>query len=175
MFDPTAFENMKVVIEGELYDRDLSGEIRIQDRNDLFNSAKLSRTYDITFTDQSNNATNVSCTLFMEAGLANLAAELLPIAQSEKLAGCKVTVRYTVIHQEQREIFHKIQTTLEDIWGSERTINQLVMINPISEQTSVRNEINILFNRLIYEDQMDDITAMVDYMLLGIKKISEII
>lgn len=35
MFDPTAFDNMKVVIEGAIYDLDLDGEISIIDRNDL--------------------------------------------------------------------------------------------------------------------------------------------
>ena len=49
LFDPTAFENIKVVIEGEIYDRDLSGEIFVTDRNDWFNSAKLSRKYEISF------------------------------------------------------------------------------------------------------------------------------
>lgn len=175
MFDPTAFENMKVVIEGELYDRDLSGEIRILDRNDLFNSAKLSRTYNLIFTDCSTYNLDVSCTLIMEAELANLAAELLPIAHSDKLAGCKVTVKYTVNHQEQREIFQKIQSALEGIWGSGRTIDQVISRNPFSDQNLVTNEIKITFNRLVYEDQVDDITAMIDYMLVGIKKLREII
>ena len=49
MFDPTAFENMKVVMEGIFYDKDLSGEIIILDRNDIMNIAKLSRTYDLSF------------------------------------------------------------------------------------------------------------------------------
>jgi hypothetical protein len=41
MFDPTAFDNMKVVLEGALYDLDIMGEIIITDRNDLFNTAKM--------------------------------------------------------------------------------------------------------------------------------------
>lgn len=49
MFDPTAFDNMKVVIEGALYDLDICGEIVITDRNDSFNMAKMSRTFDISF------------------------------------------------------------------------------------------------------------------------------
>lgn len=175
MFDPTAFENMKVVIEGELYDRDLTGEIRIQDRNDLFNSAKLSRKYDITFSDQINDAQEMSCTLILEASLVNLAAELLPIAHSEKNAGCQVTVKYTVLHQEEKEIYPKIQIALEEIWGSGRTISQFVTTDPFSKQPFIKNEIQISFNRLVYEDQMDDLTEMVNYMLLGIKKLREII
>ena len=43
MFDPTAYENMRVVLEGIFYDKDLSGEILVIDRNDIVNTAKLSR------------------------------------------------------------------------------------------------------------------------------------
>ncbi|MGZ4162287.1 MAG: hypothetical protein ACXVNF_16040, partial [Neobacillus sp.] len=50
VFDPTAFDNMKVVIEGALYDMDIIGEIIITDRNDIMNMAKLSRRFDICFT-----------------------------------------------------------------------------------------------------------------------------
>ena len=49
MFDPTAFENIKVVLEGAVYDLDLNGEIIIIDRNDLINTAKLSRKYELSF------------------------------------------------------------------------------------------------------------------------------
>ena len=36
-------------MEGIFYDKDLSGEIVIVDRNDLINTAKLSRSYDLPF------------------------------------------------------------------------------------------------------------------------------
>ena len=49
MFDPTAFENMRVVMEGIFYDKDLSGDITIVDRNDVINTAKMSRDFDLSF------------------------------------------------------------------------------------------------------------------------------
>ncbi|SID87142.1 Uncharacterised protein [Mycobacteroides abscessus subsp. abscessus] len=48
LFDPTAYENMKIVMEGLLYDKDLAGQISIIDRNELINTAKLSRTFEIS-------------------------------------------------------------------------------------------------------------------------------
>jgi len=175
MFDPTAFENMKVVIEGELYDRDLSGKIRIKDRNDIFNSAKLSRKYDITFTDQQENKVDVFCTFIMEAGLANLAAELLPVAHSSKLAGCQISIKFSLKLKEDISIFLKIEHILREIWGTERIINQMITHNPLSNQHMVTNEATVLFNRLVYEDQMDDITVMVDYMIASIDKLRDLI
>ena len=49
LFDPTAFDNMKVVLEGAVYDRDLFGDILIVSRDDLVNLATLSRKFTIEF------------------------------------------------------------------------------------------------------------------------------
>ncbi len=171
MFDPTAFENMKVVIEGELYDRDLSGEIRIEDRNDIFNSAKLSRKYEITFTDQLED---ITCTFIMEADLANLAAELLPTIHSNKLAGSHISIKFTFMQEESMAIFQKIERTLKEIWGAERMIKQLIIRDPLSNKSMITNETTIIFNRLVYEDQVDDIIAMVDYMNASLAKLREL-
>jgi IS4 transposase len=49
MFDPTAFDNMKVIIEGLLYDKDLDGEYEITDRNDFVNLSKMDRLFSIRY------------------------------------------------------------------------------------------------------------------------------
>ncbi len=49
MFDPTAFDNLKVVLEGAVYDLDLSGEINIINRKDLFDFANYERNYQIHY------------------------------------------------------------------------------------------------------------------------------
>lgn len=171
MFDPTAFENMKVVIEGELYDSDLTGEIRIKDRNDIFNSAKLSRRYDITFTDQKDKKVDVWCTFILEAGLANLAAELLPIAHSAKLAGCQIQIEFSFVHKENISFAQNIERVLKEIWGQDRIINVMTKRSPFSGKNEVTYVAAVTFNRLIYEDQVDDLTAMVDYMIDSIAKL----
>ena len=75
MFDPTAFDNMKVVIEGALYDLDLAGKIVIIDRNDIMNIAKMSRRFDVSFTLPE---ARVTAMIEITSNLINLAAELLP-------------------------------------------------------------------------------------------------
>lgn len=47
LFDPTAFENMKVVLEGAVYDRDFIGDILVINRDDIVNLSTMSRTYKI--------------------------------------------------------------------------------------------------------------------------------
>ncbi|WP_102274840.1 hypothetical protein [Cytobacillus massiliigabonensis] len=173
MFDPTAFDNMKVVIEGAIYDEDLTGGITIIDRNDLLNSAKLSRRYEVSFSIHKNDS--VVCTFILEAGLENLAAELLPSAKSELLAGCQLYVKFSFMHPNERSYFQTIERCLKDIWGPERSISQSAFFNPFDEGNSVRNETFISFNRLVYEDQLDDILEMVNYMIVSLERLRTIV
>jgi hypothetical protein len=163
MFDPTAFDNMKVVIEGALYDLDLAGEIVIIDRNDIVNMAKMSRSFDVHFRNSSTQKVSVTAKLELQADLINLAAELLPNSMSQKQSGC--TMKLQFFHegitneaqvQEIREIFI-------DIWGETRQINQSVTITP--SKSLIENCISIEFDRLISEEQMDDLVEMIDFML----------
>ncbi|QNG61538.1 hypothetical protein H4O14_08705 [Bacillus sp. PAMC26568] len=41
MFDPTAFDNLKVVLEGEIYDADLEGIIEVIKRKDIVDLQQL--------------------------------------------------------------------------------------------------------------------------------------
>ncbi|GLB57897.1 hypothetical protein [Cytobacillus sp. NCCP-133] len=173
MFDPTAFENMKVVMEGGFYDRDLSGEIRIIDRNDILNSAKMARCYEITFTDIAGEK-DISCSYKMEAGLENLAAELMPEGKSERLAGCRVSVRFTMQLNNDPQLFRENRKILRDIWGRERTIKQTVNYNPEGADHSVTAETFVLFNRLVYEEQIDDLSEMINYMIASLQALKNI-
>lgn len=164
MFDPTAFENIKVVIEGEIYDRDLNGEIVVIDRNDWINTAKLSRKYEISFRLKEMEPSGLSATMILEAGLENLSAELLRQEQSKHLSGCTVVIHFSLVHRNESIVYQAIQNVLEEIWGKGRTIEQIVQINPFGAKTSVNNRAVISFNRLVYEDQIDDLSKMIDYM-----------
>lgn len=175
MFDPTAFENMKVIFEGELYDRDLAGEISIIDRNDLMNVAKLKRIFEITFINQpSIRANQVKCTVTLEANLENLAAELLPAVQSEKLSGCYIYIMFSLDHPNKMDIHKAISDVMTEIWGSERTYKQVASFDPLKNSDSMHKEISIEFNRIVYEDQISDLIQMIEYMLLTLDKLERI-
>ncbi|WP_026581156.1 hypothetical protein [Bacillus sp. J33] len=174
MFDPTAFENMKVVMEGGFYDRDLNGEIRIIDRNDIINSAKMARRYEIAFTDIVDEREDIFCTFTMEAGLENLAAELSPEGRSEKLAGCHVSVKFAMDLKNDSQLIKENREILQEIWGSDRTIKQIVKYDPESMDNTVQAEAVILFNRLVYEEQIDDLTEMINYMMISLQALNKI-
>jgi hypothetical protein len=173
LFDPTAFENIKVVIEGEIYDRDLSGEIAVIDRNDWINTAKLSRKYEICFRLEASKAPRLSATMVLEAGLEHLSAELL--GHSDHLAGCIASIRFNLQHPDDDDIYKSVQNVLESIWGKGRAIKQAALIPPFETAAMVENKATVSFNRLIYEDQIDDLSEMVQYMVESLKKLKQVI
>ncbi|HAQ07435.1 MAG TPA: hypothetical protein DCR24_07935 [Bacillus bacterium] len=172
MFDPTAFENIKVVIEGEIYDRDLSGEIVVIDRNDWINTAKLSREYEISFSLPAVGPSGLYATMTLEAGIENLSAELLNKDTAQHLAGCMVNIHFSMLHRNDSSVFMAIQKVLEDIWGMDRAINQIAHITPLANSPEVNNISTIAFNRLVYEDQIDDLAEMINYMITSLEKLS---
>lgn len=58
-----------------------------------------------------------------------------------------------------------IQQKLEAIWGNDRAIVQTANISPLDDTSFVNNKVSISFNRLIYEDQIDDLSEMIAYMI----------
>jgi hypothetical protein len=163
MFDPTAFDNMKVVIEGALYDLDLAGEIVITDRNDIVNMAKMSRSFDVHFQQSSNQQAIVTAKLEIKADLMNLAAELLPNFLSQKQSGCAIKLQFFHHGITDEAELKNIRDIFLTIWGESRQISQSVTITPL--KSLIYNCITIEFDRLISEDQMDDLVEMIEFMM----------
>ncbi|GHH98264.1 hypothetical protein [Neobacillus kokaensis] len=165
MFDPAAFDNMKVVIEGALYDKDLDGEIAITDRNDIFNIAKMSRMFNIYFSFPEIAEGILSAKIELEARFDNLAAELLSGSVSEKLAGCYVTLQFFIEHEDEINQYQAVQKIFSGVWGELRKITQTIEYNPLAKPQKVKNVVTIDFERLIREEQMDDLVEMTEFML----------
>jgi hypothetical protein len=172
MFDPTAFENMKVVLEGALYDLDLNGEIIIFDRNDFINLAKLSRKYEACFS-LVERSKNISAKLVLEAGLDNLAAELLPGAVSENRSGCLIYLQFYFEHSQKIINYDKIEKALLDIWGSTRKMTYLASFYPLQKEKRMQSEVKIEFERLIQENQIDDLVEMIDSMITTLYRLQD--
>jgi ASC-1-like (ASCH) protein len=172
MFDPTAFENMKVVLEGAVYDLDLTGDISIIDRNDYINTAKLSRKYELSF--KAENSSSVSAGIILEAELENLAAELLPVSRLEQQAGCWIRLLFSFEHHDNIIDYEKIQKVVSDIWGIGRKIKQTVNFYPLQKE-KMKSEVTIDFGRLVREDQIEDLTEMIDIMITTCEQIQALI
>ncbi|WML47769.1 hypothetical protein RCG23_20905 [Neobacillus sp. PS3-34] len=173
MFDPTAFDNLKVVLEGTLYDKDLNEELVIADRNDTVNLAKLSRSFDFLFYLAGEKQNYTQAKLLLESKLENLASELLPGTDSSHLSGCRVQLYFYLEHKNKHHLFSEIQDILTEIWGPERKITQSIQLNPLKNDEFISNTISVNFDRMIYEDQIKDLIDMIDYMMDTLNKLDE--
>ena len=175
MFDPTAFENMKVVLEGAVYDRDLIGDVLVVQRDDIVNLSTMERTYRIEFElKEPRGAIHLTGGVCLKASLKNLSAELLAPLVDEKHAGSTVEVFLMIPEKLTKEDITIIYSELERIWGKDRIIAMT------ERQTSVRDQIEessctftISFGRLVKEEQMDDLADMVDYLIPSLEVIAE--
>lgn len=172
MFDPTAFENMKVVVEGAVYDHDFYGDIVVTNRQDLVNLAHLSRKFIMEMELKSPlSDTPVVGVVSLGANLENLSAELLP-NQSPFNEGSTITVALKMARQLEGIQGGQLLTIIEGIWGSDRhieLINHTYRDNKNSQLTYT-TECKISFGRLIKEEQMDDLTDMLDTLIESLKK-----
>ncbi|WP_110112274.1 hypothetical protein [Bacillus sp. CGMCC 1.16541] len=159
MFDPIVFDNLKVVVEGEIYELDLSGEVSVVNREDFVDLAHFTRTYRISF--QQHGC--CIATLKLSTDLDNIHAELNP-TRNEK-PGCTVFIQFTYTQNVpfDKQQCANIQQMLEDIWGETRMITQRLSQEVGKEE--YENLITVTFNRFIYEDQVGDLVEMIDYML----------
>ena len=175
MFDPTAFENMRVVMEGIFYDKDLKGEIKILDRNDYLNTAKLSRSYDLSFQLSSSYHQPVICKFTLTAGLENLTAELLPEYVPPRYAGCVSKLEFTFISDFNESLISEVNEALRDIWGESR-INKLTVC---WEAPSIIEQVIytalVSFDRIIHEDQIEDLSEMTNYMVRTLEMLEMIL
>jgi len=170
MFDPTAFDNMKVVIEGAIYDRDISGDLVIIDRNDIMNMAKMSREFDITFRLPDSAYT---AKFEMKAMLSNLAAELVPIIDTEALAGCYVGVQFFLEHEKEID-YQRLTKILLDVWGASRTINIALHYDPLALNKRMKTVLSVSFERLITEDHLNDLIGMTEYLINTLEQINNL-
>ncbi|MCM3215610.1 hypothetical protein M3612_14010 [Niallia taxi] len=163
MFDPTAYDNLKTVIEGLLYDKDLEGVINILDRKDMLNMSTMSREFHLAFalSDQKNAQLIFS----LYASLENLASELLELEDKLDLVGANVKLTIVVRHENKQEIIELLQDLLRKIWGTEQIIKQEIRYQPLGSDNIVTNHITIVFSRLVTEGHIDDLAEMTDYML----------
>jgi hypothetical protein len=169
MFDPTAFDNMKVVMEGALYDRDSKGDIIITDRNDLINLAKMSRRFDVSFQlPDGKSIANVK----IYSTLLNLAAELFPSVQTEQQAGCFVRLEF-YLEQNKELNYQDLKNIFLNIWGDSRDISLSIQYNPLEIDKNISTTITVDFGRLINEEQMDDLVEMADFMITTLQQLNK--
>ncbi|MCS7461113.1 hypothetical protein N0M98_13245 [Paenibacillus doosanensis] len=167
MFDPTIFDNLKVVFEGAMYDMDLSGELQIVNRTDRVELSAMSRSFGMEAVRKPDGA--VKGSFFLKASLADLSAELL--AEQGKQPGCSLELEFVYPIQEPARDCEEAEAILRSIWGEAPSILQVVQ-TVYGQEPSVRtNHVTVQFSRKLDERQIDDIPSLLEHLALSMERL----
>lgn len=167
MFDPTVFDNLKVVLEGAVYDSDLHGQLHIIGRSDRVELSAMSRYYAIQF-----------CL----PGKPETWAELRLWADTEDLAGEIMELDSVTLGCQMQPVFYKhlkdpdsecpaIERLTTEIWGSH--VHQIQKITSVYGDSNAPplNEITVQFHRRFGEEVIPDLPQMLEHMLYMLERL----
>ncbi|MFC7395303.1 hypothetical protein [Scopulibacillus cellulosilyticus] len=153
MFDPTIYENLKVVIEGAVYELDLNGNLSVIDRVDNIDLAKMSRDFSLTFTKRDGT---VSAKLTLSANTQTLSAEILD-ADTANL-GCQLKITFYVNVQHPETDCEAILFLINKHWRKYRpSVTQHLSYIYGEYNGEFQDAINISLNESINESHISEV------------------
>ncbi|BCJ87027.1 hypothetical protein [Effusibacillus dendaii] len=176
MFDPTVFDNLKVVMEGGLYDLERQGRLQIVGRQDLLDLATMSRTFSLTF--QLTEDDESQATVALSSSLTDFAVELARLRLVEPSPpGCKLQIRYQFENwtgAASRSEY--IAGLLRQWWTDEIAVEHLVQSVyrdvDTEHQMQSRYMIVLTFDRKIDEDNMADMQPLLESALASLQELT---
>ena len=169
MFDPNAYENMKVVIEGIVYDHDLNGDILIIERNDLVNLANMSRSFSLVFILKNDKQPKIETKLELSATLFQMAAEWYPINEEP---GANFRIVFKMI-ADFNEILHKrIDKYIRESFSKNYTIS---WTKTITHDSNIYYQYELACKTILTENEMDEISLIMEQIIDAKEKISQMI
>lgn len=168
MIHPTIFDNIKVVLEGEVYDLDLAGKIKIIHREDMMDLASLSRMYRIEF--MIDGKEEKSAMIELVATAEDLSKEILELEEVSQL-GCTLIIYFSTPVVDIAKECQEIEKTLTELWEHRPMIKQKITSVFSNDQLALiqpKNEISLHFGRKINEDNIADIVNLVEYTYLSL-------
>ncbi|MFC0214675.1 hypothetical protein ACFFK0_19910 [Paenibacillus chartarius] len=157
MFDPTIYDNLKVVLEGCVYDLDLDGKILVTNRSDRVELASMARSCSIRFREIDGGAAAAELGLHTE--LADLAAELLE--QEHIVPGCVLTVRFETFTTDPQHDCPTVEKALLDIWEDRPDVVQTVSYQWPRSTAASQLHISLDFRRKVDESHAADFPKLV--------------
>lgn len=180
MFHPLVFDNIRVVLEGAVYDRDFDGAITITGRSDVMDMATFHRLFQIEFTlvDQDKREQAVITKMQLRTGLADIASEQLEQPLTEHI-GCTICIHFHVPLLTTEEIPQQVRAImgiLNDIWGNRPYITQTLKARVEEHRIEwppqhVENQITLDFHRKIDEGNIDDLRFLIDHTVQSLAQL----
>lgn len=173
MFDPTIFDNLKVILEGAVYDLDLAGTLSVTGRKDLVDLSSMSRTYVIRFglRDEDGSSPFPQAELQLETGLKDLAGELLSLENVEP--GCSLRLWFDIRLADgssYRDVCLVLERLLHEVWGNRYEVRHQLSFEPGREEQGATLRTEIVFGRRFDEMLATDIPDLVDHAVFSLQK-----
>jgi len=180
MFHPLVFDNIRVVLEGAVYDRDFDGAITITGRSDVMDMATFHRLFQIDFqlADAADQKQAVRAQMQLRTSLADIAAEQLEQPLTEQI-GCTICIHFHLPMDASRAIPEEARTIaalLNDIWGHRPYITQTLTAKLEEKRLEwppprVDNQITLDFYRKIDEGNIDDLRDLLDHTVRSLVRL----
>ncbi|MGO0059282.1 hypothetical protein ACTID9_04560 [Brevibacillus fluminis] len=183
MFHPTVFDNLKVVLEGAVYDADFDNVIFVTGRSDLADLAAFHRSFQIEFCLADDvlidPADKVMAHVKLKTSLADIASEQLEQSLTDHI-GCTICITFKMRVREVARETEAIDAILNEIWGNRPQITQQLMaqIDSGSREwppAQFEDTITLDFLRKIDEGNIQDMRDLLEHCFLSMKKLKELL
>jgi len=170
MFDPTAFDNIKVVLEGSIYDLDLAGDIIITNRNDLINIGKMDRTYNITYQLPSPNVItgDIQAQVEINSTLDEIYNEW---HRKKEWFGCTLTVTFQV----KRYLDDLAEKRLMKLFHQQYRDNPIIKITTVKQNQELMYLSEFQLKRYMGEHQVDDLKTFIGQSVQMLHLLNEVL
>jgi hypothetical protein len=160
MFDPTVYDNLKVVLEGSAYDLDLSGDIEISDRSDLIDLAKLSRAYTVALKKPKSDIEGL---IILATDADSWTAEIL-----EEGFGpypCELLIQFFTKVKDVEHDCSGIRFRMNQIWRDLKPKFEQVLSFQYGHSKDIMNQITISWPNPIDESFIVEIPSVLSKMI----------
>ncbi|MFY0545155.1 hypothetical protein [Brevibacillus sp. H7] len=179
MFHPIVFDNIKVVLEGAVYDRDFEGAVTVTGRSDVMDLATFHRQFQIEFglADEINSRDAVKATIQLKTSLADIASEQLEQTITDHV-GCTICIHFSLLIRDVKRETEAIIAIVNDIWGHRPHIAQLVKSRLDEHRLTwpperYENQVTLDFHRKIDEGNIEDMRRLVDHCIQTLVQLQE--
>ena len=175
MFDPTIFENLKVAFENRLYDLDnIEGSVTVTGRRDLLDLAVMSRELTLQFVLAGGDTGKgtAEAELVLGAPLSELAAEILETPGA--VPGCGLLIRFRLWVSDPDRDCAEIGQIVHDVWEPQLPPVQTLSYTYGEERARWLDTVEVRFNRMVNEEQMEDIPELLGYAVHTLERLAAI-
>jgi hypothetical protein len=162
--DPTIYDNLKVVLEGSIYDIDREGKILVVDRADLVDLASMQRYFRMGYV-LTQAQERLVCEVEIHSQVRDFAAELQAMRLIDEKPGVRVSLRFRVDHWQTNDAqVSRIHEQMK-AWWEDAVIGHALerMIDPDSGKEENRYICTLMFRHKIDESNVEEIPRLLEH------------